>query len=200
VDQEPHIDLDFIYERRALLKVSLDRLRDFMGNGLAALINDDPATARRYLHTVCGAVLVFAHDVFYDFLVGELFDRLRARTTDTDELAEKERSARHDPRRLGEAYSNSGIGLFDLPQADVVEQARLHRNALVHNRGCFTQEYLEGPVPQAPPITGAGLGLETDPASIVNIQPIPVDSYYVETVLAAMQGFAEAVVAELDSI
>lgn len=128
-------------------------------------------------HIARQAVLVFAWEAFVVYLVEELFERVAAWVPDQPmfniELVESEkRAATRNYDQLKRRYNWAGLRLSEVKNWGQVEQVRLHRNALVHNGGRFTRDYLTGPHPRRPPDSVFGSSTNE---SLVDSEEIPLD-------------------------
>jgi hypothetical protein len=155
----------------------------------------------RYDRVVFSAALVLGWEVFRDYLVINLAYRIRNpggwhRSSLRDTL-EKDLSWL-SPERLVDRIGKGGVQLENLPGFDDVRQIQHTRNAIVHNQGLYTVDYVQGTTPRWPTDedgwnpTGNMTPDERN-KYLLDRKQIPLDADYIRTSLDTLENFAKLV-------
>ncbi len=133
--------------------------------------------------TIRVSAVVFAFEVFQDYLVRELRRRI------------VEEDVRSWDRRLSDIVSRyqsaAGISLKQLPGWDHVRHAQELRNALVHNQGQYTRAYLNTTLAYRPTKEDLhGLMPPDDDDGLIDYEIIPLSLETADGVITQLTTFA----------
>lgn len=164
-----------------------------------------------YARHIYSTSLVLAYELLREFMVQEIVEHLNAWLLPTTHpvaalLREEEtRRLRRDMTRVRTRFRDwFEIDLSEVPGWNEVEQLRRLRNAVVHNLGLYTDEYLKGPTPRRPTRHLFGPPESAGPEELapyaVDKELIPLDEEYTVETLRIVSHFATEIRRRLEAL